>query len=174
MFHCTSLLLLSEIFLRFICVIVSICSILNLSSVPLCEWFKIYLFTSWRTFRLLLETFMYTGFVWIQISVSLGQIPQKQDFGVCVFNFMWHGKLFSEMVALFCISSQDVPEFQLFCIFISTWCCQTPWWSEEVTPCSFNLYFSSDEWCWASSHEYLFKSLTCFQWENVCSYLLFI
>ena len=32
MFHCTSLLL-SEIFLRFICIIVSICSILNLSSV---------------------------------------------------------------------------------------------------------------------------------------------
>ena len=76
------LLLLSEIFFRFICIVVSICSVLNLSSVPLCEWFRIYLFTSWRTFRLFLETFMYTGFVWIQVSISLGQIPQKQDFWI--------------------------------------------------------------------------------------------
>ena len=52
------------------------------SSVPLYEWFRIYLFTSWRTFRLFLETFIYMGFVWIQISISLGQIPQKQDFWV--------------------------------------------------------------------------------------------
>lgn len=52
-------LLLSEIFLRFTCVVVSIYSLLNQSIVPLCECFTVYLFTSWRTFRLFLETFMY-------------------------------------------------------------------------------------------------------------------
>lgn len=118
------------------------------------------------------ETFMYTGLSEYKFSISLGQIPQKQDFWISLTwgtancsPKWWHYFVFLVRMS----QSSVVLHLHQHLVLSDT---LTIW--KEVTPCSFNLHFL--QWLmmlsifsWASF------LITCmFSLESVCSNVLFI